>query len=476
MKKSNWMRWGGTFFISVILLFLFASRTSPLYSLLLGDYGNNTASAAMMIGKSWAEGKAIPYRDLFLIGGPLYFLIQSIGWVIAGRTGIFILEVISFAVFLRLLMRLMELFISGKAEMLILGVCICSYVALFSAGNSSFEWCLPYITGGCIIALDQERTAPYQDVSLLGVLCGCVLLTDFRAGGLLYGATLWRVIYNAKEETSHKIFLKHLCYCFLGIAIPIFIAVYAFGRVGAGQEMLAGTFYYPMLTLFSGFNDVQIVLHKAVKCLLLLPLFIAGIAQIRQEIHHSFKSRGMCMLFSSVTCSLFLLNGDNRWYYYLAALPAIAIGIAFFASKTDRRYRLSAGMWALFIFSLIVVPLKNYSSFLTNGVLDVVNEFYVDAQEYQIENPEYCYLALDTDCSYFLLLNQTPQYRYFANQTELSSYSPAIAHEIKGYLDEGDAEIVFITERGYIGRQFSNYKLTQVYIKYGGSLFVYIQK
>lgn len=474
MKKSTYIRWGGAFLLSVIVMLAFASHTSPAYSLLLGDYGSNSASAAMLIGKSWAEGEALPYRDLFAMGGPLYFLLQAIGWFIAGRTGIWVLEVIGFTLFLGLTAETMLRFTSNKKWMtfcLLLSAIV--FAALCAAGDSTFEWCLPFIAGGFAIALRPGKVCRCRDVSFLGLLCGCVLLIDFRSGGLLYGAALWAVFWAPKEETE-KIWKRLIC-CFIGVAVPVLIAVGAFAGTRGLTGMLQGTFLYPACALLSGFDSLQVIFHKGVKCLFLLPLFVAGILLMARE--KQANSPGTCLLLSGIVCGLFLLCGDNRWYYYLAALPAVPLGIALLCPSKGSMGRIAAGgVSLLLMLGLCAAPLKNTISFLRTGIPDVIYEFYEDAQSFAAEHPGYRYIALDTDCSYFLLLDKLPNYRYFTDQTELSSYDPAIAEAVEEVLNGEPADILFITERGYIGRELDKYTLIQVYLEYGGSLFVYLPK
>lgn len=472
MKKSICLRWGGALLLSALVMLAFASHTSPVYDLLLGDYGSNTASAAMLIGKSWAEEDAVPYRDLFAMGGPLYFLFQALGWFAGGRTGIFVLEVVSFALFLGLTAETIRRFTSNKTVMTIsLLLSVIVFAALSAAGNSTFEWCLPFVAGGFLIALRPGRMFRCRDAALLGLLCGCVLLIDFRAGGLLYGAALGAV-FCAPKEGSNKIWMRLICWM-TGTAVPVLIALAGFMAVGDLTGMLQGTFLYPARALFSGFESLQMVIHKGVKCLLLLPLLTAGIllvARNKQE-----KRLGVCVLLSSMMCGLLLLCGDNRWYYYLAALPAVPLGIALLCpGKVSLRRITAESASLLLVLGLCAVPLKNTISFLLTGVPDVICEFYEDAQGFEDENPGYRYIAVDTDCSYFLLLDKLPEYRYFTNQTELSLYDPAVAEAVEVYLNGEPADILFITERGYIGRELDKYTLVQVYLEYGGSLFVYL--
>ena len=472
MKKSVFIRWGGVLLLSVAVMLAFASHTSPLYDLLLGDYGSNTASAAMLIGKSWAEGAVLPYRDLFAMGGPLYFLLQALGWLAAGRTGIFALEVLAFTLFLGLTAETMLYFTSNKKVMtvcLLLSAII--FAALCAAGDSSFEWCFPFVAGGLFIALRPGKPCRCRDASLLGLLCGCVLLIDFRAGGLLYGVVIWAVFCAPGEE--NKLIGKRLLCCLACLALPVLIAGAGFALAGDLTGMLQGTFLYPACALLSGFDSLQVLLHKGAKCLFLLPLLAAGILLVTRE--KQAKLPGSCVLLSAVLCGLLLLCGDNRWYYYLAALPAVPLGIVLLCPGKGSLRRLAAGGASLLLMlGLCAAPLKNVVSFLRAGVPDVIDEFYADAQSFEAENPGFSFIALNTDCSYFLLLDKLPEYRYFTNQTELSAYDPAVAEAVEGYLNGEPADVLFITERGYIGRVLDKYTLIQVYLEYGGSLFVYL--
>lgn len=292
-----------------------------------------------------------------------------------------------------------------------------------------------------------------------------------RAGGLLYGAALWAIFCPPKEENNKT--GKRLICCLAGLAVPVLIAVAAFALAGDLTGMLQGTFLYPACALLSGFDSLQVLLHKGVKCLFLLPFLAGGVLLVMGE--KPAKLPGDCVLLSGVFCGLFLLCGDNRWYYYQAALLAVPLGIVLLCPGKGSRRRIAAGGASLLLMlCLCAAPLKSMVSFLRAGVPDVVNEFYEDAQSFEAENPGYRFIALDTDCAYFLLLDKLPEYRYFTDQTELSAYDPAVKEAVDGYLSGEPADILFVTERGYIGRELDKYTLIQVYLEYGGSLFVYL--
>ena len=75
---------------AIFIMMVFSCTTSPFFDLAYGDYYGNHSSTALLIGKEWLAD-AIPYKDLFVTGGPLYYLIQAAGWGIAGRTGVWLL-------------------------------------------------------------------------------------------------------------------------------------------------------------------------------------------------------------------------------------------------------------------------------------------------------------------------------------------------------------------------------------------------
>lgn len=469
MKKNQFIKWSIFPATAILVLLFFSSRTSPLYSLLLGDYGNNTASAAMTIGKCWANKTAIPYRDLFSMGGPLYFVLQAFGWFISDRTGIFLLEVLSFTVFLGFTAHLTNRYTNKKVVILNTIISIIVYIALCAGGNSTFEWCLPFIACGYHLIFFQKQ--PYSNGTslLLGFLGGCVLLIDFRAGGLLYGVIIWFIFCS--PQSSRYILWKRLIWCLSGIILPVLFAISIFTIYGALPEMIQGTFLYPAHALLSGFDNLQVILHKGIKCCLLLPMLIGGILSCQKK----WDSLGTCMIFSTIACGALLLCGDNRWYYFLAALPSIPLGIMqLYPRKKQYHLFIIESFSCLLIIALSATPFKNFVSFLKEGVAEVIDEFYEDAMYYKEQNPDFHCITIDTDYSYFLMLDKEPEHKYFTNQTELCLYDSSIKEKVEKYISDGQADLVFLTERGYIGRNLENYTLTQVYLKYGGSLFVYI--
>lgn len=117
----------------------FSETTSPLYH----DWGYDSAMF-QTIGKYWAEG-TLPYTGLFDHKGPIIFLINAAGYALAGRTGVFALQVVFLAASEWLAYRMLRpRFSHGMA----LGVAVLLPVVLaanWSEGNTTEEYILPLL-------------------------------------------------------------------------------------------------------------------------------------------------------------------------------------------------------------------------------------------------------------------------------------------------------------------------------------------
>ena len=135
--KKNLKIYGVCVFISTIFL-LICSKNSPLY--IMNDWVD--ANAFFTVGKSMMRG-LIPYRDLFEQKGPLLYLIYGIGSLISYNsfTGVFILEVISFSIFLYYIEKIAALFMETKKSILTLPIITFGIVTLKSSTSSNI-WIL----------------------------------------------------------------------------------------------------------------------------------------------------------------------------------------------------------------------------------------------------------------------------------------------------------------------------------------------
>lgn len=469
-KKTAW--WAVCFAVSASVMLMFASRTSPLYSLLMGDYGGNEASAVMLIGKYWLKGE-IPYRDLFAAGGPVYFLIQAAGWFLGGRTGIWILEMISFSIFLIVIQKCIAAFSPGKTSFAVTMLAVPFYAALCSGGDSSSEWCLPFLAIGLWLVVRQISKEEFSDKTLflLGIFCGLIMMTHIQSSGLIYGLMFW-ILGSALMKHDVRSFGRYLMLMLAGVLSSIFPFAVYFTVVGGMDAMISGALEYPIRALGFGFDTTKIIVHKMIKCFLVIPLLTAGI----NKIYEKEKKKGFCAVCASIGTILLLFCGDNQWYYYMSAVPCVLLGIGLWDAETGRIKRgLAVGACVVLGAGICVTPIKNYMLYLRDGVPEVVEEFMEDLQDYREEVGACRILPIDTDCSYLLVLDEKPAVRYFTDQTELSKYDAAVGNQVEAYVNGSvDVDILLTTERGWVGQEFERYSLVQVYCKKRGNLCVYL--
>ena len=94
LKNATRAVWCVVIAAAVLLL---CSTSSPLF--VLNDWMD--ANIFFTIGKSMFNGKVL-YRDVFDHKGPVLYLLYGIGWLLdhTGFTGVLVLEIATFAVFL----------------------------------------------------------------------------------------------------------------------------------------------------------------------------------------------------------------------------------------------------------------------------------------------------------------------------------------------------------------------------------------
>lgn len=467
--KSKKMIWCGVYFfiICTVLLFL-SSRTSPLYSLLLGDYGKNEAATAMLIGKYWIQGE-IPYKDLFAVGGPIYFLIQAIGWMIGERSGILILQGINLFACMIIMQKIVHKFQNGWRSWGIPAAILFVYIATCSGGNSASEWCLTLLAVGLWISLQEQISS--KSAMLFGVILGLGMMIHIQSSGMLYGIFIWMLWTILKQEGIKK-FRTVFGWIGIGYMIVVVPIVLYFSFHGAINVMIKGAILYPLKELTLGFDSIKVVVHKMVKCFLMLPVLCAGLYQI----HKKDKKNGILIVFISVVMILLLLCGDNQWYYYIVVMPCLALAIAIWSNvKAPVKRKAVVGCCMVLGVGICIIPIKNYVTYLKDGVPDVVEEFITDVEEYRNNLVQCRIVTIDTDSSYLLELDEKPIISYFSSQSELELYEKEIGTIVESYVDgDIEADIVVTTEKGWVGQHFEEYILVQVYCKKGGNICIYL--
>ena len=180
--------------MAAVLLGL-CSRCSPLYP--INDWVD--ANIFFTTGKSMLAGRVL-YRDVFDHKGPLLYFLYGLGSLLdrRGFGGVFVLEVIAFAVYLYIGWRTVRLFVPDANPLwMALPAAAAVTCRAFVWGGSAEELCLPLLAAAghrtlafaCTPAA-QRRPLPGRTVVGMGVLAGCVLWIKFNILGFFLGSVL----------------------------------------------------------------------------------------------------------------------------------------------------------------------------------------------------------------------------------------------------------------------------------------------
>lgn len=329
-KESQWALYALTAILTVVVVMLFSSTTSPLYP---NSYGVDSAFNRFM-GLMIRRGKTL-YSEIWDNKGPVLFFLQAIGTLKGTHNG---------DVSLTFLMQILSLFLSifflykaeseadhrQKSLKLLLPV-ICG-AAVFSkvieGGNLSEEWSLPMIS--CSLFLMVKYAANITDEPLHPRLYAfiqgiCFALIAFirvnNAVSICAGlaAIAIYLIYRKKWQNL----LENILFGLLGFAaIAIPICLYFWMKHALG-DMIYGVFLYNLKyaaqrthKTFTGTDLFDRFLPIAASFVILLAALI--------------RNRGMRLL-DWMLLLIVMVNGIMLWssniflHYYIIFVPILML-------------------------------------------------------------------------------------------------------------------------------------------------------
>lgn len=337
MKKNAALRNGKAllFCLAVSALgLLFCSQCSPLYPLnVWGD-----ANCLLTVGRVMREGGVL-YRDIYEQKGPTLYLLHEVAAWIADDSflGVYVLEVIAFAIALFFAWRIAGRKAPGAAQMPLLAAvalmaaCVLTS-ASFSRGDSAEEFCLPLLLGAMDVALAgyEKEGAPlaFRRMLVCGIFAGVVATIKYTLLGLWIGLCLSEGIVAIRQGGLARIFRSAGAFL-LGMMLPILAWGVYFAWHGALGDALEA---YVINNIFLYSTEESATIKDALRilrdnALWALPAF-AGTAFFVLRRKEPMEAR-LCLLMMAAcqSCTVFLLG--RVWPYSpLAMAPFAALGVA----------------------------------------------------------------------------------------------------------------------------------------------------
>lgn len=303
----------------IVMLFC-AAFTSPLYPY----YNGLDSSIFLTIAKGISEGKTV-YVDLFDHKGPIFFWIESIGYVLKGRTGVWIIEYLFALVDLFFLHKICRELKSGFAIPALVFSSIMLYT--FSHGNITEEICTPFVLISSYLSIKYFTSARTSHPPIYGFIYGIffAIIAFIRLNNsvIICGFVLCISIalINNKEW---KNLLHNGIAALTGIAIVTIPICLYFKHIGALNDMIYATFLYNFVYA-SGETHKAIFSADILKYLVLyLPGIFSFIVFTKKSAEHQKLSKALAVI-TIITYGLLIYANIYEHYFVTGApLPAIA--------------------------------------------------------------------------------------------------------------------------------------------------------
>lgn len=325
--------------ISFIFLF-FLSKSSPLYK--INDWYD--AQCFFTVGKSMLNNR-LPYLDLFEQKGPLLFFIYSIAAFFSSKSfiGVFILEVISYTIFLYYINKILELFNIEKNRYFILPILSMLILSSrsFTAGGSCEEFCFPILAITMYYFIKYLKTNKISDKEtlLIGILSGCILWMKYTILGFSIGFCLTVLIKKIKEK-DYKDLLRKILFFLLGIIITTLPWIIFFGIHKNGLKKLIEIYFLFNINSYSTkvslidkiLNLILTIFEVSLKYFqYIILIFIPMLVSIKSDFFFKEKENNVYLLLSTFLLLIFIfIGGTNYRYYSLPIQPFMIFGIIYF--------------------------------------------------------------------------------------------------------------------------------------------------
>lgn len=330
--------------INAIIFLTICSKCSFIYPFNNWDDSNSFFT----MGKGMVNGRVL-YKDLFEQKGPLLYALHAIAYLISNKTfiGVYIFEIISFAVFLYYVTKIMSLFVRKTHTLwaipLISFTILSSYV--FIGGDSAEEFCLPLLAIAIYNFLNYfKNTYPNKmDTKKLiinGIIAGCVLWIKYSLLGFWLGLAGFMCIGLVLNKKVKEAFLTGI-YFLLGMFISSVPWLIYFGVNGALYDLI-NVYFLVNINAYS--TDKTII--KRVMTALKDASFYAGNLKLCSSItllgyiYLMISKKCIPNIYGKIALTITILIsiigvyfGANHIYYFLILMAFMILGLIAIAKR-----------------------------------------------------------------------------------------------------------------------------------------------
>ena len=479
-------------FVVALVTLLITSKNSFLYA--FNDWVD--ANAFFTVGKSMFN-KIIPYKDLFEQKGPLLYLIYGLGYLISNKTfhGVFIIEVISFTVFLYYVHKIFNMFFDKKYSLVLLpGISmIITISGFFVHGGSCEEFCFPFIAVSLYYYFKhfKKEELTNKEILINGIMAGCVLMMKYTMLGFWIGFGAF-ISINYLIKKDYKKLIKFCSIFLLGMMLP-FISWLIYFLINGGVKEFIDVYFRLNMTAYTNSEKTGIIkkIMEIFKCmyneyennkllgtlLVILPIW----ALITREKNKIFRLSLVGMIFTTI---FFICWGLKVFIYYNLPVYLLTIIIAaLFGTKLLKKFidKIINKKYMIIVFAayFITIPFltyrhANYKEYMKLKKEDFIQYKYAEYIN-KYENPTLLNMGF-LDIGVYTTSGIIPNTRFFEVQNFDYNKFKDNLDEMKNYVENKKIKFIVYAKNGkdvqadkYI---YENYK--QVYkdnYEFEGNIF-----
>lgn len=331
-------------FVSTALVLVLANSTSILQK---HSYGYDSA-IFLYVGKCMNKGM-IPYRDMYDIKGPVLWLIEGLGELIHGeRTGVHILEIINFNIFIQLVYSSAKLYVNSIKALTVSAVTLIFWGAVIQGGNTAEEFSAAFTMAAVYLALKAVNDEKRQSSKLYWYVYG--LMTAFTALIRMVNCIVIAaiVVYMLVAMLKRHEFKRAVISCVIGLAgiatVTLPFMLYYYSK-GALSEMIDAILLFSIR--YTDFN-------KSSQNIVYFGYLISSAAIAIWGIIQGERRLSPLLLVTDIFCTLLYLKMGTHYPHYMGlGIPCVTIGVMLLFKLFENKRNVKAVAAVVLAFALV---------------------------------------------------------------------------------------------------------------------------
>lgn len=430
------------FVLAVIFVLVFSTSTSPLFK----GYGSDSA-IFQVIGKSWLEGK-IPYKYTFDHKGPYIFLVNAMGYFLAGeKWGVAVVQAI------HLFLTLIGIYKIGTVVMNKKYAAVCSVLSLaflslsYEGGNLTEEYTLPFLAFSIYFQykflLDRDKEAKKEHDWKISILYGiafmiCAFTRLTNALGMCCGILVIFIILI--EDKKWKNILQNIAGVLIGMAIVLVPFLVYFFMQNALYDFVMGTFLLNFNMIGTVTNYWWSTSRSIVAWIRIIIAHVCSYGMVLGGIWLMMKKRrneAAYMIVVGVLMTIYLVTRYAFYHYLIITLPYLPLIVMVLRNVEKNKKILSTSFIALICVMTLYQGMTVYKDFVV--VEEKVPE-YQELLEIIPEDEKENFIAHNVKADIYLRYNLLPYYTYFHHQDYHASRNLTVKDSIVEQYETGDVK------------------------------------